>query len=227
VKFNTFEILTLGCAIFRTTNGVYVSKALSEQQSTAEKYVNTNRELMIRQLFPVADTVLIDILDEDKVQCQNIIKHFHRLTFKILNETINPFEQKILTIIDTDTVTLKEFTIISYIPMAYAREITRLDFLKIIKDTTGALELPINSRIETFCHIIDIKHISSVRYNSSFYAYTAITSQGNLIEFTNSNKISDIGTDIQISGKIKEHTTHYQTSKPLSRINYVKILRNC
>lgn len=224
-EFNFIDVLAQSCANYRTT-GAYISETQATEAAYTGKTIYSSKQLLLYHFYPnlvPEDFETIVVTNDDISHATTIIKYFRRLTFRAISNNISDFHSIILSYIDVEKVTGKAFAMIACMPMAYKRDYDINTKSKVIMQTEGKVLEPIGDQIQTYCYILDVKYVTSVKF-SDFYAYTAITTDGFLIEFTNKKKVAENGQSLQIKGKIRDHSVDYNTKKPLTRINYVKIL---
>jgi hypothetical protein len=227
-QFPTIDVLAASCAIYRTT-GEYVSNAsaLKSMQTPGRQITGTPQLLKYAMCPRIAPSYYlpITITEADIAAADTIIKYFHRLTFNVLANSINEFEQKILEIIDKPTVSLQNFAMIACMPASYQRHSERYSRNRLINETTGKLYETIGESITTFCYVVDTRSFKlSNSIPDIFFSHTAITTDGYLIDFLNKALLGEIGSSIRIRARVKEHILHYETFKPLTRLNYVKVI---
>jgi hypothetical protein len=220
-EFNTLDILAISCALYRTVG--FISQARASEtgsSSTADMIAYAVYSDIAPEWY-----AKVDVIDADVAQATDIIKFYRRLTFKVLNNTANEFETRILSIIDATEVTHKSFKMIACVPNSYQKDLQYNNAISLINETSGKLIEPINSKITTFCYIVESRQISSTRFGSEvFYGHTAITTDGCLVEFLNKDSLGSIDSTIKIQANVKDYKSHFKTGKPLTQLNYVKLI---
>lgn len=219
------DALALACAIQRSRGkyvGIYSSIVFDE--NVVPEY--TNKDVLFFYLVPGAKpegyVPDLKVLPEDHQQVQDIIKFYRKLTFGVLAENLNDYLKNISRILGNAECQQKDLGVISSIPNTYLRDVNRADKDKIIKATTGEVFGTIGDNVELFCHLVDVHYIEKIEC----YAHIAVDSSGRLIEFLGKKQLGFELDSIHIRAKIKDHREHYQTKKPLTQLNYVKLLDN-
>lgn len=214
------EALSLSCAVQRT-KGKYVKLQVSFDEA-AEEY--TNKDVLMFYLVPgfrpegyVPD---LKVLQSDRDQANDIIKFYRRLMFGVLAENINNYLVSISRILSNSECTIKDLGIISSIPSSYLRDYSRVTKEKIIKESIDEVFGNVGDLVELHCYIVDVREVQSI----DCIAHTAVDSHGHLIEFLSKKQIGFENDCVHIKAKIKKHSTYFRTEKPVTQLNYVKIV---
>lgn len=221
--YQMMDALALACAIQRT-RGKYVSiySSIVFDENVIPEY--SNKDILFFYLVPGAKpegyVPDLKVLPEDHQQVQDIIKFYRKLTFGVLSENLNDYLKNISRILGNAECSQKDLGVISSIPNTYLRDVDRQSKDKIIKSTTGEVFGNVGDSVEVFCHLVDVHYIEKIEC----YAHTAVDSSGRLIEFLGKKQIGFEGDNIHVRAKIKDHREHYQTKKPLTQLNYVRIV---
>lgn len=219
------DVLVLACAIQRA-KGKYVNiySSIVFDENVIPEY--TNKDVLFFYLVPCAKpegyVPDLKVLPEDHQQVQDIIKFYRKLTFGVLAENLNDYLKNISRILGNAECQQKDLGVISSIPNTYLRDVARADKDAIIKATTGEVFGNVGDSVELFCHLVDVRYIEKIEC----HAHTAVDSSGRLIEFLGKKQLGFEKDDIHIRAKIKDHREHFQTKKPLTQLNYVKLLDN-
>lgn len=218
--YEMLDVLALSCAIQRS-KGKYVGVQTVWDGKVDE---HTSKDILFFYLVPGTSpegfVPNVKVTDDDKQQANEIIKFYRKLTFGVLAENVNDYLKSISRILGNSEITIKDFGIISSIPNTYERDVIRSEKDKIIKQTQGEIFGNVGDSVNLFCCLIDIHFIKSIEC----FAHVAVDSQGRLIEFLNKKQLGFENDNIQIKAKIKGHSNHYQTKKPLTQLNYVKVI---
>lgn len=220
--FDLLEALSLSCAVQRT-KGKYVKLQISFDDAVDEY---TNKDVLMFYLVPGCrpDGYVpnLKVLQVDRDQAAEIIKFYRRLMFGVLAENINNYLVSISRILSNSECTIKDLGIISSIPSSYIRDYSRLTKDKIIKESSGEVFGSIGDAVDLHCYIVDVRRVQSI----DCIAHTAVDSQGNLIEFLSKKQIGFENDCVHIRARVKKHSVYYRTEKPVTQLNYVKIVDN-
>ena len=224
----TIDVIALSCAIFRTT-GQFLPVSAKHLSNATQLRFELNVEEMPEHYERVA------VGDEDMTTANNIIKFYHRLTFKVLNNTITDFEKLILKVIDSEFCTSNNINTIACLPPLYESAKNKIETDKLINETDGYIDGTLGSKIITWCYLIKIQKVNKYKNLSSshpmqnipLFSHTAITSGGQLVTFLSKNILGNPHDSIRITGKIKEFKTYFSSTiinKPVTQLNYVSLI---
>lgn len=223
--YQMMDALALACAIQRTRGkyiGIY-STVIFDENVEPEF---SNKDMLYFYLVPGAKpdgfVPNLKVLPEDQQQVRDIIKFYRKLTFGVLSENLNDYLKNISRILGNAECQQKDLGVISSVPNTYLRDVDRAGKDKIIKETTGEVFGNVGDTVDLVCHLVDVRYIEKIEC----HAHTAVDSLGRLIEFLGKKQLGFESDHIHIRAKIKDHREHYQTKKPLTQLNYVKLLDN-
>lgn len=209
--------LAISCAIYRSKGNQYITSADSNKNIL--KNVLT---YSIEEFSQVCNEKYIIPTCEDYTCSKNIIKHFRKLSFGIIGENLNDFMKKVYSVSQSEKIKASDFGIIAILPKIYYDDLAKSSFQLQIKNTSKKYVGSIGSNINVVCTLIKIKFIEQI--NS--YSHTAITSENDLISWLSKKQAGFDNDTIAITGKVKSHNFHWQTSIPETHLNYVKYREN-
>ena len=216
------DVLALACAIQRT-KGKYTN-AITVTGGEVQDY--TNKDVLYFFLIPGTSPAgyipNVKLTDEDRQQANDIIRFYRKLTFGVLAENINDYLKNVSRVLGTNDCTQKDFGIISAIPATYLRDSDRAKKDKLIKETDGTIFGEVGQSVEMVLYMVDIRYVEKIEC----YSHTAINSDGCLVEFLNKKQVTFEGESVRVKARVKGHGNHFHTKKPLTQLNYVKVVDN-
>ena len=224
VRFNTIEVLTYACCIYRergyTSTSAYV---LSENEG---RITHTNKDMLTYQLLPMLapHTYLnkFEPIIDDVYQAERIIKHFRKLSFGVMGDSLNDYMARVYTATQLDDVSMKDFGILSSVPQVYDKEIAEKLIREEIKSTVNGYLAKEGDEIELNIRYISTKMVEKV----SCYSHQAVTDGKYLVSFLSKHRLGVAGMTQTIRAKVKKHTVNYTTKTPETQLNYVKVVDN-
>lgn len=214
------DVLALACAVQRST-GKYTNTV---SVINGEAQGHTNKDILyfflVPGTIPAGYIPNVKVTDEDRQQANDIIRYYRKLTFGVLAENINDYLKNVSRVLGVNDCTQKDFGVLSAIPASYIRDSDRSKKDKLIKETDGTIFGDVGQWIETLCHMVDVRYIEKIEC----YSHTAINTNGCLIEFLNKKQVSFEGENVKIKAKVKGHSNHFHTKKPLTQLHYVKVI---
>ena len=232
-EFLVQEVLELACAAQRV-NGEYVKQDLyfdfdfDEDNNTQHKKF-TNRTLITYALgvesqlwaeaAPEHRPPLIKILQEDKDLADTIKHYFRRLIFSAIADE-NSFESNVNQFLNSETITVNNFGFIACLPSVYQRYVTSSKVKKAARSCDASYLGSVGGHIEDKdCEIIEVVK------SKNFEAYNITAIIDNMMVSWMSKFEPKIGPAVVVRAKIKELSTHYRNSNPVTRLNYVKVVQ--
>lgn len=225
-KFYTQNILELACAAQRI-NGDY----LKNNESVFDKdgkflFVKHDNKTLIRNALglvtlgndePEFKVHPITVLEEDRVNAEEIRKYFRRLMFSAIKGE-NEFQIEVNTILNEDEMSGNKIGYVACLPSVYLRDRTRSSFEKRSKD----LDDGYIADKDTWIHNKDCEILQCIR-SKNFEAFNVDAIINNkLVSWFTKFELKQ-GPAIIIKGKVKDHSHNWLTKKSTTRLNYVKV----
>lgn len=207
------DLIALSCAIYRIN-----------QQScfnTNDTFITTNKAIILKHLFPhqQGDSFTpVSVSDEDRELSSKIINHFKKLSFKLIGDSLSPFQSKIYQLSQTSECSVSDIGVIAYIPMVYFEDLKKLNLKTLINDTSKEYIGVEGQQVSLKCQLIEVRHVESI----SCYSHTAITQSQDLLSWLHKKQAGFVNDWIKIKGRVKEHGEHFQFKLPETKLNYVK-----
>ena len=214
-KFDTIfdikTVMTYAVAAFKQNNEKYVTDGPASNKIIIQSHLGLLDDF--RMAF-------VDTISEDCAElADKVITYYKGLTFKALGGKINEFEQRVLNVINTGEVTMRDIGVVASLPKAYFRSIKRdatdqtirslsvnSTFVGVVnQDFTGTLNVLNCSFIQSLqCHVV----------NGEI--------DGNLVCFFTKHPAEHWGTSCKIKGKVKRHQKSKFHKGNETVLNYVK-----
>jgi len=219
VKIETRFAVELACASQRQNNAYL--KTTEPVYGEDGVYILTNysnKTLMLNTALSVdVEKVKVQILEQDKLLADEIIKYFRRLIFNAVAGEQN-FWTDLNRILSQPEVNSSEIGFIACLPSVYAREQVQNTVKKAIRElddrelgTPGAQVFDLN------CEIINFKK------SNNFDAINVEAIIDNRLVSWFAKDEPKLGPAVLIKGKIKEVRNSYKWKIIETRLNYVKI----
>jgi hypothetical protein len=220
------KVLELACAAQRT-NQSYIkmaeykyddsgkfmfvkhdNKTLIKHSLGIEKYSNTEQEFRPMQLF---------IEQQDKELSDEIRNYYKRLMFAAIKAD-NEFQTEIFSLLMSEEMEQGKIGWIASLPSVYERDVSKSRLDKAYRNADiGFLADVGQVLLDKDCEILQVKK------SKNFEGYGVHAIIDNKIVSWYSRNILTVGPAVMIKCKIKEHSENWQTKKPETRLNYVKI----
>ena len=216
----------------------YTSKSTSDRATDTGKESNLdakgnpipNSARLYRQLFPSAKVAesereKFEITPEHVSQASEIRETLQAFSFKAIERSLTNFEQQILSIVNSDTVTHKDLGRIASFPNVYER--------KISQDAWEERESELARNSEFVGHVLaraefDVV-IENVRYLSRTESYLICASESgkNIIKFfVPERRLDDIseGDTVKLAGYVKKQEISRYHGGQETMLNRVKFI---
>lgn len=214
-KFDTIfdikTVMTYAVAAFKQNNETYVTHGPA-----------TNKIIIQTHLGLLDDNTMafVDIMPKDcKGIAGKVIEYYKGLTFKAMGGKINEFEQRVLNIINTGEVSMRDIGVVASLPKAYFRSVKR--------DTTDQTirSLSVNSVFvgvvnQDFTGTLNVLNCSFIQSLQCHIVNGEI--DGNLVCFFTKHPTEHWGTSCYIKGKVKRHQKSKFHRGNETVLNYVK-----
>ena len=221
-------ILELACAAQRV-NGRYVKETemLESTQSesndeTIRICVHPNKFLILASTGdleyngPNSPRRLV-VTDEDHELVKNIRSYYKRLAFAVMADPDNSFQQKILTLLNSENMVRSDFGFLACLPSTYFRDKEKTDTKKHVRQCDdGFLGEPNDLLLDKDCEVITVK------FSDKFSCWNILGIIDNKLASWFSKKRLEQGPCVIVSAKVKDHREHWLHKIDETRLNYVK-----
>ncbi len=223
----------MGQKIFYKNKNIYNLDTVLTASVTAyfqlgKKYITAgpirNKEVVLSLIGALDnEEIFVDhVTEEHKKIAQDIKQYYKGLALKAMGGKINDFEQKVLEIINKDTVEPQEVGIVTSLPKSYFRSIDRdlvnENLFKVSKGSKhignegDGLKLQITCLSTSFiqrlgCHIV-----------------TALDTNNNIVIFFTGKSPDQFEGTINVSCKVKRHQVSRFHGGNETVVNYVKVI---
>jgi hypothetical protein len=216
------EALVMACAIFRTKGFTSTTSVIFDEQGKQRQW--TSKEHLSYQLVPeIANAEykeLIKVKQEDVDTASAIIRHYGKLAFGVIADSLNDYMARVFSNTQKEQVTFKDLGVVASIPSLYEKDMEKSRLKKEAKNSVqeylGVVGEPID---------LDIRYINT-RFVQKLecYAHDAVTSTGHLVNFLSKKQLGVVGQTQKIRAKVKEHGVEFQTKVLQTKLNYVKVV---
>ena len=137
MQFAVVEALSFACCIYREKG--YTS---TSSYSAGDQQTYTNKDMLTFELLPqlAGSTYLLKFTPtvEDIDQALAIIKHFRKLSFGVIGDTLNDYMGRVFSVTQNENITMKDLGVLASVPQVYDREVSEKRVKDAIKDTVKA-----------------------------------------------------------------------------------------
>jgi hypothetical protein len=220
------KVLELACAAQRT-NQSYIktaeykygddgkfmfvkheNKTLIKHALGIDKYSNTEQEFRPMQLF---------LVQQDKELADEIRNYYKRLMFAAIKAD-NEFQTEIFSLLMSEEMEQGKIGWIASLPSVYERDVAKSRLDKAYRNADEGFLAEVGQvLLDKDCEIVQVKK------SKNFEGYSVHAMIDNKIVSWYSRHVLTVGPAVMIKCKIKEHSENWQTKKPETRLNYVKI----
>jgi len=199
-------------------------KKYMAKEGNAEAKVDYQIAGMFPNMYFLARVPTLEITDEDRALAADIISYTSTMLFKALSGAISDYEKSCLEITKSNEVDFKDLGLVASLATFYHRGQTRLD-----QDLKRASAAKFSKHVGLPGDKISMKFTTIGKYTSHRYNCSVVSgtdAESNLIFFF-SNKHLDafpVGEELDITAKVKKHTTSREVQAPETVVSYVKIL---
>lgn len=224
MKWPADQVLTMACAIYRTKGFTSTSTYVSSDPDNELRW--TSKEHLCYQLIPTIASkdykLLINITKADVAMAESIIKHYRRLSFGVIADSISDYMQRVFATTQTTEVNFKDFGVIASIPSVFEKEMVKKRIVDEAKNSIQEHIGVIGNWIELNIRYINSRYIQKL----DCYGHEAITDTNHLVNFLSKKELGKPGETQKIRAKVKEHGVNYTTKTVETKLNYVKPLDN-
>ena len=203
-RFNTKEVITVACAVFRESNNKVVREGITSSKDRIMAHFNT--------------TVPIAVTESDVEMANTMLLYLQQKTVlnALIGAKISPFVEDVVRITENPTISERDFGRIVWLPKLYADMIARDEVKQDLAHYT------INSiyvgKIKDKIKINFIPLAVSYVRDYNCFRHLGHDGNGNLIGFLNKEKISG-----SIRGRVKKHeVSTYHGGARITYLNYVQ-----
>lgn len=202
--------------------------AVAAYKQNNEEYVNqgsTSNKVIIQTHLGLLDDnqmAFVDVMKEDYAElADKVVQYYKGLTFKAMGGKINDFEQRVLSLVNKNEVSMRDIGVVASLPKAYFRSIKRdetdqkmrslsinSEFIGVVgKDLVANINILNCSFIQSLqCHVV----------NGDI--------DGNLVCFFTKHPAETWGIGCTIKGKVKRHQKSKFHKGNETVLNYVKMV---
>ena len=164
---------------------------------------------------------MYDVIDEDIENANKCVEHFQALAIKYMADTIQRYELRLFVIVGSEMVTNGDLWYIAAMPQQYFKDSSFADVSRQVRFSKGPIpDVVIDEPVELNITIISVDFVS--KYN--FYSYIALTDEGYVVRFANTNQKFLRSLSYRVSAKIKEPVAvEFVTKEQCTALRLVKI----
>jgi len=218
----TRDALAVACCIFRKRGYTNSSVHLSDNPTSDQRY--TSKDMLTYALLPEVashDYILQFIpAEEDTQTADNIITHFRKLTFGIIDNSLNDYMNRVYAVTQAEKVDIADLGVLASVPQTYDREIQTKQIKNVAKETKQEYLGQEGAVLTLHIQYINTRFVP----NLNCYAHDAVTDTNHLVNFLSKTELGKAGTCHTIRARVKKHGVNYQTKTIETQLNYVKIL---
>ena len=227
--YNTIDILALSFAAHRINDGYVRETRRYSEEDNSTKF--SNKELLRYHFMEKIEYRPLDFkqfmaFPEDVENAKQAVIFLNKEnTLQVMAGTVSSFMDSLLKCINSETVTVQEFGVVTLLPKVYFETKEKKEFKKKIKTEfsesvhIGSVGTKIEGKVviddirfvDKFgCHVVN-GHIDSnlVTFFKEFNAGTVVPKKGDVLK---------------IKGKVKRHGENFTTRIPETQLNYVTIV---
>ena len=211
--FNLKTVMTYAVAAHKQNNEQYVNQGLASNKIIIQTHLGLLDEF--RMAF-------VDIIPNDcEKLADKVINYYKGLTFKAMGGKINDFEQRVLSIVNSGEVTMRDIGVVASLPKAYFRSVKRDETdLTIRKLSNNSIFVgTVNSDLSGKLNILNCSFIQSLQCH-----VVNGEMNGNLVCFFTKHPAEYWGTSCNIKGKVKRHQRSKFHKGNETVLNYVKLV---
>lgn len=216
------QVLAMACAIYRTKGFTSTSTYTSSDPESELRW--TSKEHLSYQLVPnIANKdykLLINVTKADSTMAEDIIKHYRKLSFGVIADSISDYMQRVFATTQNGEVSFKDFGVIASVPSVFEKEMVKKRIVEEAKNSIQEYIGEIGGTIELNIRYINTRFIEKL----NCYGHEAITDTNHLVNFLNKSELGKPGEHQRIRAKVKEHGVNYTTKTIETKLNYVKAL---
>ena len=224
------EALAVAYAAYRINSNAYLkhTQRFSEQENKTKfankdlvrMYWEKKNNVAEAQWLP-SDFEMFEPTEEDYANVQEALKWMKRYVMLGLGE-LDDFKRDMVTELSKEQVPFKSMGRIAFAPEFIKRDQHESNLKKEIRvEYRDSKHLGAEKdSVEAVIAILDRRY--SAQWES--YNYTAVTTEGNLVSFMNSQEY-DVGAMLRCKAKVKAQTKNKLFSADETRLNYVKLYK--
>ncbi len=222
MKWPAEDALAMACAIFRTKGFTSTSTHVSSDTDGELRW--TSKDHLSYQLVPVIASKeyrsLIKVNKEDNDLAKEIIKHYRKLSFGVLSDSISEYMQRVFSTTQNAEVTFKDFGVVASIPSVYSKQIIKQRIIEEAKSTKQEHIGVVGNSIEINIRYINVRYVQKL----DCHAHDAVTDTGHLVNFLNKLPLGKIGETQKIRARVKDHGVNFDSKTIETKLNYVKLV---
>jgi len=214
-KFDTIfdlkTVMTYAVAAYKQNNEEYVNQGSASNKIIIQTYLG---------LLDETNMAFLDVMSDDCSKLAGkVIEYYKGLTFKAMGGKINDFEQRVLSLIASNEVSMRDIGVVASLPKAYFRSLKRdLTDQTIRKLSTNSVYIgTVNTDIIGTVNILNCSFIQSLQCH-----VVNGEMNGSLVCFFTKHPAEHWGSSCTIKGKVKRHQKSKFHKGNETVLNYVK-----
>ena len=214
-------VLELACAAYRTNEGYLKMEQPVYDEGTNECLFvkSANKQLIKKELRRRENErpPSMEVLDVDRELADAIQKHGRKLMFNVISGE-NDFLMDISRFLETGKIPEVSIGLVAYMPQWYYKSLEEKEIKRKLRELSqGFLDKPNAKLTNKDCEIIQSD------YSENFASWNICAIIDNkLVTWFGKNKMN-LGSAVLVSGKVKDHRTHWKFKVEETRLNYVKV----
>lgn len=222
LQWKTSFVLALACCIHREKSFTSTSKYIAADPNGDQRW--TNKDMLTYSILPQLANENYNLkfspTEEDRALADTIIKHFRKLTFGVIADSLNDYMDRVFKSTQNEWSNMTDFGVLASVPQLYEKEVTEKYIKQEIANTVKGHIAEIGNTV-----ILNIRYIRSKPLpNLECYSHEAITDNNYLVSFLSKNLLGVSGSTQQIRANIKKHGENFLTKTPETQLNYVKVI---
>lgn len=214
-KFDTIfdlpTVMTYAIAAYKQNNDEYTNQGSVSNKTIIQTHLG---------LLDERSMVFVDVMPDDCAElAEKVINYYKGLTFKALGGKINDFEQRVLSLVNSNEVSMRDIGVVASLPKAYFRSLKRdLTDQTIRKLSNNSVYIgTLNTDITGTINILNCSFIQSLQCH-------VVNGEidGNLVCFFTKHPAEHWGSSCTIKGKVKRHQKSKFHKGNETVLNYVK-----
>jgi hypothetical protein len=214
-------VLELACAAYRINEGyLKMEQPIYDEVTNECLFVKSaNKQLIKKELRRRENErpPSMEVLDVDRELADAIQKHGRKLMFNVISGE-NDFLMDISRFLETGKIPEVSIGLVAYMPQWYYKSLEEKEIKRKLRELSqGFLDKPNAKLTNKDCEIIQSD------YSENFASWNICAIIDNkLVTWFGKNKMN-LGSAVLVSGKVKDHRTHWKFKVEETRLNYVKV----
>lgn len=184
------------------------------------QYSMTDMQVPVTISYPKANYYFdIEADEEDYAVADEMISYYSGLMLKAISGKINEFEERVLGLIKSGTVSVKDFGIIASLPKSYFRSLERDEVEEKQRQLSDTSEFigQIGHTVDLIIRVLRCNYIQKL----SCYVVNAVHNGNLVVFFTSTGEFENIDS-VRVRARVKRHQTSSYHGGKETVLNYVK-----